>query len=563
MVLATAVGAALVVVLTTGGEGWRVVVGSGVFRWRDAEVKSSVRERRKNDRQLFYEDAADATVSVDEVETRLGRELMLRVNGKIDASTLGDLSTQVLLAHLPLMMKPESKDVFVFGMGSGITAGTVLGHPIERLTVAENCEPVLRAAKLFEPWNNGVLTNSRVRILREDARTVLKLDAQKYDAIIAEPSNPWTIGVGSVFSREFYQSAANRLKPGGIMAQWFHLYEMNDEIVEMVIRTFATVFPAMEIWESQTGDIIMLGSSQPWKSDREAYQRVFALERPKKDLEGIGLMTPEMLLARQFASQRTAFAVPGEGPIQTDEFPLLEYRAPRAFFVGLTAGRICFFDERTWQSDIAPAQKSSVLAALGTNAVKTVFEHYKSVNPALQDHLKRAWEGKLCSTLERTGGGTWLPCAFGVANCAPMKPPPGISTNEVGRRLFEAELTLDSATDPAVEARALAEIKKVLETTVNYKTDAGWSAVYYSSLVVKRYLRRGEGQAARQVLLRGLQLEPSSPFLPYLGRVLIREGILQPSDLPGPEQKSQPPPKPKDLRSPGCVRFDAFVCGRG
>src|SRR5262249_22233646 len=147
---------------------------------------------RRFTKLLFYEDAPDATVSVEEDRPPNQGELMLRINGKVDASSHGDLSTQLLLAHLPLMMRPESKDVFAFGMGSGITAAAALTHPIERLTVAENCAPVLRAAKLFDPWNHGVLTDSRSHIVGEDARTVLKLSPQKYDIIIAEPSNPWT-----------------------------------------------------------------------------------------------------------------------------------------------------------------------------------------------------------------------------------------------------------------------------------------------------------------------------------------------------------------------------------
>ena len=77
-----------------------------------------------------------------------------------------------------------------------------------------------------------MLADARVYLWREDARTVLKLNPQLYDVIIAEPSNPWTVGIGSVFSREFYKIAAGRLKPGGIMAQWFHVYEMQDDMVE-------------------------------------------------------------------------------------------------------------------------------------------------------------------------------------------------------------------------------------------------------------------------------------------------------------------------------------------
>ncbi len=71
--------------------------------------------------------------------------------------------------------------------------------------MAENCEPVIRASHCFTNWNRNVLEDKRVNLWREDARTVLKLDPQLYDVIVAEPSNPWTAGIGSVFSREFYQ----------------------------------------------------------------------------------------------------------------------------------------------------------------------------------------------------------------------------------------------------------------------------------------------------------------------------------------------------------------------
>src|SRR5262249_32306814 len=149
----------------------------------------------------------------------------LRINGKPDAGTYLDVGNQLLLAHLPLLAKPEAKDVFVLGFGSGMTAGAALDYPIERLDLGENCEPVIQAAPLFGDWNRHVLKDPRTHLWLEDARTVLKLRPQQYDVIITEPSNPWAVGVGSVFSHEFYELAASRLKPGGVMAQWFHLYE--------------------------------------------------------------------------------------------------------------------------------------------------------------------------------------------------------------------------------------------------------------------------------------------------------------------------------------------------
>src|SRR5262249_6000490 len=159
--------------------------------------------------------------------------------------------------------------------------------------------PVVRAAKFFAPWNRGVLTNALTKIWHEDARTVLKLSPRKYDVIITQPSNPWMVGVGSVFSREYYELGASRLKPGGVMAQWFHVYDMHDGIVGLVLRTFTTVFPHVEVWDCGSGDVILLGAKTPWLATVESYRKAFDREGVRRDLGSIGILSPAALLARQ------------------------------------------------------------------------------------------------------------------------------------------------------------------------------------------------------------------------------------------------------------------------
>ena len=534
--VATVVTGSLLAVCLTGGEGWRQVLSSGVFRKHETEVyANAMKDRRRDVRILFYEDAADATVSVEQGDIGTARgQIKLRINGKVDASSHGDLSTQYLLAHLPLMANPDSKEVFVLGLGSGITAGAVLGHPVGRLTIAENCEPVVRAAKFFEPWNNGVLTKSRARILREDARTVLKLDSQQYDVIISEPSNPWMVGVGSVFSREFYELAARRLKPGGVMAQWFHVYEMSDGIVELVLRTFSTVFPHVEIWDASEGDIIMLGSAQPWAANREVYARTFAREGPRRELIQVGLATPEAVWARQFASQRTGFAIPGDGPIQQDDLPVLEYAAPEAFYLGQSSHHLHRFDERTWQTDIAPTNKPAALATVDGANLKAIFGgDYTSVNPDLQKYLRmRFFGGNLGDSLEVEVEGRPLPCVFRPTPTAsvPAQLAAAALTNQVARQLVDAEAWLHG--DPAKQADAILAIERILTATV----DSGaakpfWSPADYAGLAAKASLRQGNSEQARKILLRGLELEPYSDQLLYLARIFTREKILQPREL--------------------------------
>lgn len=511
----------LISVSATGGTGWRYALTAGVFRVHETEPLIPISERAKETRLLFYEDAADATVSV---ERDPNSDLVLRINGKGDASAHGDLSTQILLGQLPLMMKPDAKDVFCFGLGSGVTAGTTLGWPIEHLTVAENCKPVLRAAQLFNPWNGGVLTNNRVRIYDEDARTVLKLSPQKYDVIISEPSNPWMVNVGRVFSLEFYRLAASRLKPGGIMTQWFHTYEVDNAAFDLVLRTFAEVFPAMEIWDVGGGDIVLLGSDRPWNSGPEVYRRAFELAGPRRDLASIGLTTPEDVLARQFASQQTAFAIPESGPLQRDNFPQLEYSTPRAMFIGQPADRLQRFDERTWQAHIAPPEKNRSLAQLSDADLKNVFGEYSSVDPGLQQFVQARVEGTLLSDGQLRS----LPCVFRGTNATAIFNAPGAP--EIFQQLAAADAALENS--PAEQAQAVAEIKNILDSVQDYHREtAGWSAGYYAYLAVEVSLHLGNAEQARAILLRGLQLDPDSDELRYLWRICIRRGIVQPTTV--------------------------------
>ena len=511
-----------------GGEDWRLVLSSGVFRERVLIVdKRFMKWRRDHIKLLFYEDAADATVSVEQGDgsTEFGihaeNEHVLRINGKVDATSRGDWPTQQLIAQLPMLARPQSKEVFLLGFGCGVTAGALMGHPLDRLTIAENCPPVLRAGRYFDQWNRGVLTNARVRIAHDDARTVLKLGEQQYDIIISEPSNPWMVGVGSIFSQEFYEIAASRLKADGIIAQWFHVYEINDEIVAMILRTFHSVFPNMEIWDPRAGDLIILGSKRPWKSDPSIYKQVFAREIPRRDLESLGLMTPESIWARQLASQQTAPAIAGEGPIQTDAFPILEYDAPEAFFVGANSSVVFAYDERTWQSEMAPREKYEVLRGMDDTRLAAIFGKYDSVNLDVQKTLY--WRTRL--PLRPGDPGLYvdihpLPSVFRPMNSphAPVEVLP--QDNDAIRALAIAEELL--GINSPNKARGIS----LIETTLQGQIDGvppkvpETTASFYAALAIRASFHLGRKEDAIKLLAMGLKLDPESPQLGYLRRVL-------------------------------------------
>ncbi len=489
-----------------GGESWRWVMSSGVFRGREKEfARDAMSLRKQHIKLLFYEDAADATVSVEDsdgIATSANRGL--RVNGKTDATSQSDLNTQMLLGHLPMLTKPDAKDVFVFGLGSGISAGALRSYPsLEKIIIAENSEPVVRASKLFNEWNRDVLADPRTKLWHEDARTVLKLSAQNYDAIVAEPSNPWTVGIGSVFSREFYELAAARLKPGGIMVQWFHLYEMHDGIVELVLRTFTSVFPNVEIWDSCDGDIIMLGSQQPWKSNPEIFAKGFSIPAVRETFEKLGVHSPTALFARQLASQRTAFAITGPGPMQSDLFPVLEYAAPFAFYLGENSRMIEKFDERTRQQLLAPTEKSALLRSLKPDEIQSVFSKYSSVNT------------EICTALRHLPAAENIPCL--LKSDAPLIAPLlAFGTNTAA--LSEAASLLGRS--PAETSQGIADIEVMLQTQ---PANTNVIAAQWASLAGTAALGLGNYTKTAQLILLAQKFNPDDAQAAFLLRILARE----------------------------------------
>ncbi len=527
--LASGVGVFLLLATVSGGEGWRQVLSSGVFRARETTVDPRLMELRKQHYKiLFYEDAADATVSVDQGDgIGSSTNINLRINGKADASTGLDMATQYLLGHLPMLARPAAKDVFVLGFGSGVTGGAVTEHPIDSLTIAENCQPVLRASRFFATLNNGVMTNPKTHIWNEDARTVLKLSPKTYDVIISEPSNPWMAGVGSVFSSEFYQLAANRLKPGGVMAQWFHVYEMHDGILDLVLNTFTRVFPFVEIWDPGSGDLIILGSQQPWPSSPEIYGQVFAREHPRRDLAAIGLKTPEALWARQLASQRTAFAIPDNGALQSDAFPALEYEAPKAFYLGVDSRLLQRFDERTVQTALAAPDKRTRLQAISEAELRDIFDPYSSVNVELAQYFKQRFSPAGSSSAIYVEGHP-LPLIFRPVNTLTnlARMPAGVSGELKALWEAEAQLIEQPAQSQAVVKRMNTLLTALATTSPPSSEEASGQRVHFLTVAVRACLAQGDFAQAKELLVLSAKTGDSRD-LRYLKRIVERVELLK------------------------------------
>ncbi len=330
------VAAALAVVIFYGvsSAGWSGVVSSaGRYReWeRTFDSFDAFRSEVKSRSQVkFQRDDVFASVLVGEA----GPLRYLRINGKVDASNGGDIDTQILAGHLGALTHPgEVKRVLLVGMGSGITAGSLLSYPIDVLDVVEISPAVIEAARLFGDDNGHALDDPRCKIHIEDAKTFLLLSLQKYDLIVSEPSNPWVSGVSGLFSRDFFQVASAHLAPGGRLVQWFHTYESSDALVRLVLRTLRETFAHGTSWLGPQ-DLVLIAAQQPEVFDAEKISA--RMQRPTVKADLLRAKIPDLvtLLARQEHSDEGQLHFAGKGPINTDDRNRLEYESPSAAYLG-------------------------------------------------------------------------------------------------------------------------------------------------------------------------------------------------------------------------------------
>ncbi len=186
----------------------------------------------------------DATVSVID-SPRWGRVLV--IDGFY--ATAETLSAHYMewMGRLPMLVHEQPDDALVICFGTGQTANAVRREGAERLDVVDLSDAVIAMAHHFE-MNEAVLDDPRVSVHVMDGRAWLRRTDRTYDVITLEPMPPNHAGVNALYSQEFYELAAVRMSPDGVIAQWlpFHLVTPHHSIA--ITRAFVDVFPNAMLW---------------------------------------------------------------------------------------------------------------------------------------------------------------------------------------------------------------------------------------------------------------------------------------------------------------------------
>jgi spermidine synthase len=255
------------------------------------------------------------------------------VNGKVDGSARGDDGTQVMAGLVGAIVHPNPQRSLVIGLGTGSTAGWLGAVPaMQRVDVVELEPAVLRVAKACAPVNHDVLHNPKVHIRIGDAREVLLATPEHYDIIFSEPSNPYRAGIASLFTEEFYRASKARLNSGGIFLQWLQAYAVEPATIRTIYATIGHVFPNVETWHTDSGDLLLVATEKPIVYDVDAIRRRVAMEPFASALTRVwDVQGAEGFLSHFVATDAiTRTIAKNETLLNTDDQPLIEFGFARA-----------------------------------------------------------------------------------------------------------------------------------------------------------------------------------------------------------------------------------------
>ncbi|PIG92227.1 fused MFS/spermidine synthase [Gloeocapsopsis sp. IPPAS B-1203] len=287
---------------------------------------------RANDRIVEIQEGSHATVAV--VDTSRGGRA-IRVNTYYTLGSSRNLHFEQNQTVVPMMTHPKPDSVFYLGMGTGITAGAALAFPV-KLVVCELLPEVVSLSKAhFTPWTRGLFEDERVTVHAEDGRNCLSRSRDRYNLIISDLFTPWERGTGNLYTLENYQIAKERLEPDGIFVQWIPLYQVSQQEFGIIARTMAEVFPQVVMWRGDLAPsrsiVALIGQKQAQPLDPQVIARHGRYLM--NQLEAIATPTSDealtALLLRLYVGNITASKLFDNYPINTDDYPLIEYLAPR------------------------------------------------------------------------------------------------------------------------------------------------------------------------------------------------------------------------------------------
>jgi spermidine synthase len=304
------------------------LVGGGVLALAVWAPPLAFVEMPEGGRLVNYREGALAAVSVVEDAAGVSR---LRIDNRQQEGSSASLLADARQALLPLLLHPAPRRVLFLGLGTGLTAGAAAEDPALQVDAVELLPEVIDASVHFRSAFGSDAPNPRLHLMVADARRYVRTAGPRYDVIVADNFHPARSGSGSLYTVEHFEAVRGRLAAGGLFCQWLPLHQLDLATLRSIVRAFLVAYPggsAMLATNSlETPVLGLVGRADGGRFD---------LPRLRARLAGAALPLADFGLDDEWAVLGSLVAGPSalaqlaEGaPLNTDDHPVVAYRAPR------------------------------------------------------------------------------------------------------------------------------------------------------------------------------------------------------------------------------------------
>jgi spermidine synthase len=275
-----------------------------------------------------------AEAMINEPGVRVGRFVMVR-----------------WLSNLPAWGRPDARSILVVGFGGGLVVEAVPAN-FERIDVVEIEPEMIRANEMIaNARREDPLSDPRLEVIINDARSALMLTDERYDAIVSQPSHPWTASASHLYTREFFELVKDHLSEDGVFVQWMGLGFVDEALLASLVATLQDVFPHVRVYRPSTGGFLFSASTAAFEPERLVD---VAIRRNPQAAAELGIHGGEDVVAHMVLDEEGARAFARGAPVSTDDRNLLQMNSPG---IVRTPGR---FDPAPVLASFDPLQRGSL-----------------------------------------------------------------------------------------------------------------------------------------------------------------------------------------------------------
>jgi spermidine synthase len=289
---------------------------------------------------VSYREGAMASVSVVEDAEGVAR---LRIDNRQQEGSSSSLLADARQALLPMLLHPAPQRALFLGLGTGVTASSAAEEATLQVDAVELLPEVIAASAHFTGGFNAAAPNPRLHLMAADARRFVRSTDRRYDVIVSDNFHPARSGSGALYTVEHFQAVRDRLTQSGVFCQWLPLHQLDLASLRSIVRSFVAVYPgATAMLATNSLDTPVLGlvaRRDAGRFDLHQLRTRLEVNTLPQRLGDYGIADEFALLGGFIAGPKALNRFADEAPLNTDDHPVVAYRAPRIAYAPDTLPR--------------------------------------------------------------------------------------------------------------------------------------------------------------------------------------------------------------------------------